>query len=89
MNSASSLFGRSVLLLCVCHLAACSKLTADNYARIKAGMEYKEVTGILGTPDRCDDFAGFKACTWGEAKSHVTVRFAGEKVILHSAENIR
>jgi hypothetical protein len=53
------------------------------------GMESMEVTAILGSPDRCDDLAGFKSCTWGDAKSHVIVRFAGNKAILHSAENIR
>ena len=74
---------------CICLLAACSKVTAENYAKVKAGMEYKEVTAILGNPDRCDDLAGFKSCTWGDAKSHVNVRFAGDKAILHSAENIR
>ena len=70
-------------------LVACSKVTAENYAKVKAGMEYKEVTAILGNPDRCDDLAGFKSCTWGDAKSHVNVRFAGDKAILHSAENIK
>ena len=77
------------LLVSICLLAACSKITAENYAKLKAGMEYKEVTGILGGPDRCDDITGFKSCTWGDAKSHVTVRFAGDKVILYSAENIK
>jgi hypothetical protein len=31
----------------ICLLAACSKVTAENYAKIKAGMSYKEVSGIL------------------------------------------
>lgn len=70
-------------------VAACSKLTPENYAKIKAGMSYDEVTAILGGPDSCSDVAGFKSCRWGDDKRHVTVRFAGEKVVLHSAENIR
>jgi outer membrane protein assembly factor BamE (lipoprotein component of BamABCDE complex) len=89
MKFATTVPGRIALLSCIFLFAACSKLTADNYARIKSGMEYKEVTNILGTPARCDDVAGFKSCTWGDAKTNVTVRFAGDKVILHSAENIR
>ena len=63
--------------------------TAENYARLKAGMEYKEVTSILGNPASCDDVIGFKSCKWGDEKSHITVRFAGDAVIMHSAENLR
>jgi hypothetical protein len=80
---------RMALLVCICLLAACSKITAENYARLKAGMSYKEVAAILGNPTSCDDALGFKSCQWGDAKSHVTVRFAGDAVILHSAENLR
>jgi hypothetical protein len=70
-------------------VAACSKVTAENYAKIKAGMAYPEVTAILGNPASCSDFAGFKACRWGDDKSNVTVRFVGDQVVLHSAENIK
>ena len=80
---------RIALLVSICLLAACSKITAENYAKIKAGMSYKEVSGILGNPTSCDDAVGFKSCKWGDAKSHVTVRFAGDAVIMHSAENLR
>jgi outer membrane protein assembly factor BamE (lipoprotein component of BamABCDE complex) len=70
-------------------VAACSKVTAENYAKIKAGMAYPEVTAILGNPASCSDMAGFKACRWGDDKSNVTVRFVGDKVVLHSADNIK
>lgn len=70
-------------------LAGCSKLTPENYAKLKLGMPYSEVTAILGSPASCDDIAGFKSCRWGDDKRHVTVRFAGDTVVLHSAENIR
>jgi hypothetical protein len=39
---------RMALLVSICLLAACSKITAENYAKLKAGMSYKEVSGILG-----------------------------------------
>ena len=80
---------RMALLASICLLAACSKVTAENYAKVKTGMEYKEVTGILGNPASCDDVVGFKSCKWGDEKSHITVRFAGDIVIMHSAENVR
>jgi outer membrane protein assembly factor BamE (lipoprotein component of BamABCDE complex) len=80
-----ALAGVAALLLA----AGCSKLTAENYAKVKMGMSYNEVTAILGGPASCDDTAGFKSCRWGDDKRQVTVRFAGDKVILHTAENIR
>jgi hypothetical protein len=80
---------RMALLVSICLLAGCSKVTAENYAKLKAGMEYKEVAGILGKPASCDDVVGFKSCKWGDEKSHITVRFAGDAVIMHSAENLR
>lgn len=83
----------SLLLLATLTLgllvAACSKLSAENYAKIKVGMAYAEVTAIIGNPASCSDIAGFKACRWGDDKSNVTVRFVGDQVVLHSAENIK
>jgi predicted transposase YbfD/YdcC len=80
---------RMALLVSICLVAACSKVTAENYTKVKTGMEYKEVTGVLGNPSSCDDVVGFKSCKWGDEKSHITVRFAGDAVIMHSAENLR
>ena len=89
MITVPSTLRQMALLVSICLLAACSKITAENYAKLKAGMSYKEVSGILGNPTSCDDAVGFKSCQWGDAKRHVTVRFAGDAVIMHSAENLR
>jgi hypothetical protein len=70
-------------------MVGCSKLTAENYGKLKAGMSYQEVTGILGNPTGCDDLAGFKSCTWGDEKRSVKVQFVADKVMLFSAQNIR
>jgi hypothetical protein len=86
VKSPLSLLAALALALLV---TACSKVTAENYAKIKPGMAYPEVTAILGNPASCSDFAGFKACRWGDDKSNVTVRFVGDQVVLHSAENIK
>ncbi len=70
-------------------VAACSKVNAENYARIKVGMDYKDVTAAIGNPASCSDTAGFKVCKWGDEKSGITVRFAADKVVVHSADNIK
>jgi outer membrane protein assembly factor BamE (lipoprotein component of BamABCDE complex) len=70
-------------------LSSCSKLTPENYAKLTPGLTYGEVTAILGSPVRCDDLMGFKSCRWGDDSRNITVRFAGDQVVLYSAENVR
>jgi hypothetical protein len=70
-------------------LSGCGKLTPENYAKLKAGLTYAEVKSILGEPARCDDLVGFKSCRWGDDSRNTTVRFAGDQVVLYSAENVR
>jgi outer membrane protein assembly factor BamE (lipoprotein component of BamABCDE complex) len=70
-------------------VAGCSKLNAANYAKVKVGMSYSEVTAILGSPASCDEAAGFRSCRWGDDKRNATIRFGAEKVLLHTAENLR
>ena len=70
-------------------LSGCSKLTPENYAKLKPGLIYAEVKSILGEPARCDDLVGFKSCRWGDDSRNITVRFAGDQVVLYSAENVR
>ena len=69
--------------------AGCSKLTPENYAKLKPGLTYEEVKAILGNPTRCDELMGFKSCRWGDDSRNVTVRFAGDQALLYSAENVR
>ena len=81
---------RLAALLAAALLAGgCSKVNAGNYAKLKVGMSYQETTAILGSPAGCSDTAGFRTCKWGDEKGSITVRFAADKAVLHSAENIR
>lgn len=89
MNRLAPNASRLALLLAAALLASCGKVTAENYAKLKVGMTYQETTAILGNPSRCDDMAGFRSCKWGDDKSSITVRFAADKAVLHSAENVR
>ena len=80
---------RVVPCLLVALLAACSKLTMDNYNRVKPGMTYEEVRRILGAPERCSEALTIRACEWGDEKRFVHVNFVGDKAVLMSAENLR
>jgi hypothetical protein len=70
-------------------LAACTKVTADNYAKLKSGMSYEEVRAILGKPNQCSDLLAARSCTWGDEKSYINVSFVGDKAVLFASENIR
>lgn len=70
-------------------LAACGKLTVENYDKLKVGMPYTEVKQLLGAPEGCSDVLGVKSCTWGDEKRHITVNFIGDQVVIFNAENIR
>jgi len=70
-------------------LPGCSKLTMDNYAKIKMGVEYSEVVKILGKPDNCSEALFVRNCVWGNEQKNITVNFAGGKVLLFTSRNIK
>lgn len=70
-------------------LAACDRLTLENYDKIKTGMSYAEVTAIIGAPKNCSEMVGIRSCTWGDEQHHVSVNFVADRVVLSTAENLR
>ena len=78
-----------IILTLAILLAACGKLSVENYDKLKIGMPYSEVKQLLGTPERCSDVLGVKSCTWGDDRRSITVNFIGDQVIIFNAENIR
>ena len=70
-------------------LTGCSRLTMENYSKIKIGTEYAGVVKILGKPDNCSEALFVRNCIWGNEQKNITVNFAGNNVILFSSENIR
>jgi hypothetical protein len=81
---------RRALVLCsLAILCGCSRLTMENYAKIKMGIEYNEVVKILGKPDSCSEALFVRSCVWGDEQKNITVNFAGDKVILFTSRNIR
>lgn len=70
-------------------LIGCSRLTMENYSKIKVGVEYSQVVTILGTPDSCSDALFVKSCVWGNEQKNITVNFVGDKVLLPTSRNIK
>lgn len=78
----------AVLSLCLL-LAACSRLTPENYAQLTPGMARAEVEALLGKPTQCAGALGLSSCTWGDSERYVSVQFAGDQVLLFSAKGLR
>jgi len=78
-----------MVLASLAMLLGCSKLTMENYEKIKMGSEYSEVVKILGKPDSCSEALFVRTCVWGNEQKNITVNFMGGKVMLTTSKNIR
>jgi hypothetical protein len=66
--------------------APASKITADNYAKIKKDMARKEVEAILGPPKqgsggKIEDFSG-EVAVWEEGNKMISIGFLLDKVVV-------
>jgi len=81
-----------VLAMCVFSilaLAGCSKVNKENYDKIKIGMSYEEVVGLLGKPDKCEEpILKTKSCMWGSSDKQIEIKFAGDTVVWRSSKGI-
>lgn len=79
----------NLIALCLAlALAACSKVTQDNYARIQDGMTEQEVHAILGKPAESSSVTilGLSGTSskWTADGAVITIQFANGKVRLKS-----
>jgi hypothetical protein len=86
MNLRSPAF--AILFAALLLLAACSRVTQDNFARIQDGMTEQEVAAILGSPTESSSASVLgisgTSSTWTGGDAVITVRFVNGKVALKS-----
>jgi hypothetical protein len=79
---------RALICAAVVLLAACSKVTQENFAKIQDGMSEQEVTAILGSPTESSSgsILGISgtASKWAGGDATITIRFVNGKVALRS-----
>jgi hypothetical protein len=79
---------RAFVLAAVLLLAACSKVTQENFAKIQDGMSEQEVAAILGSPTESSSgsILGMSgtSSTWSGGDSTITIRFVNGKVALRT-----
>ncbi|MBT8448756.1 MAG: outer membrane protein assembly factor BamE [Gammaproteobacteria bacterium] len=77
-----------ILVTTLLLLTACSKLSNENYDKLKAGMSQEEVQSILGSPSACTDSIATK-CTWGDENGkHISVSFVADKAVGFSKKDL-
>ncbi|AIY65490.1 MULTISPECIES: lipoprotein [Pseudoalteromonas] len=69
-------------------LTACSKVTLENYEKIKVGQNKEEVEAILGGASKCEEKTMHTDCTWGNDSTNIKVTFVGGKVTLYSEKGL-
>ena len=84
----TTLTKRLIIFLLIFSLVGCSKITHENYDKIKVGMNYQQVVDILGQADKCDAALGAKSCIWGDEKKNIKIKFIAEKVVVPTMKGL-
>ena len=81
-----------VLVICIFSIltfVGCSKVNKENYDKIKIGMSFEEVVGVLGKPDTCEEpVMKMKSCIWASSDKQIEIKFAGDIVAWRSSKGI-
>jgi len=81
-----------VLALCmfsILTLIGCNTVNKENYDKIKIGMSYEEIIGVLGKPDTCEDpVLKTKSCTWGSSEKQIRIKFVVDTVAWRASKGI-
>ncbi|MEO8144292.1 MAG: outer membrane protein assembly factor BamE [Betaproteobacteria bacterium] len=79
---------RSFAFAAILLLAACSRVTQENFAKIQDGMTEQEVTAILGSPAESSSgsILGISGTSsrWTGGDATITIRFVNGKVALRN-----
>ena len=78
----------TVMIFVSLSISACSKITQENYEKIKLGMAYEEVVDILGKAQECSSSIGMTNCKWERNGKYIKIQFIADKVVLFSAKGL-
>nr|WP_314902168.1 outer membrane protein assembly factor BamE [uncultured Deefgea sp.] len=79
---------RLLLLALLFLLAACSKITAENYQKVSTGMNRTEVVALLGEPTSTESgsFLGIEgeSAVWQNGDLQIKAQFVNQKLLAHT-----
>ena len=74
-------------------MAACSRVTADNFDKVEEGMSEAEVRAVLGTPTESNSMTVLgvsgSASRWRGGDAEIVVRFINGKVAVKTFEKTK
>jgi len=78
----------ALVLIAMLLLAACSKVTQENFTKVQDGMSEQEMAAILGSPSESSSTSvlGISGTSskWVAGDGVITIRFVNAKVALKS-----
>lgn len=78
----------ALALVAACLIAACARITQDNFLKIQEGMSEEEVIAILGRPTESNSMTVLgisgTASRWVGSDAVIVVRFVNGKVAFKS-----
>lgn len=77
----------AISLFALFALTACSKVTTENYEKLKVAMKKSDVESILGAGD-CKEGTLQTECIWGNDAKHIKITFVADKVLLFSEKGL-
>ncbi len=79
-----------ILLVALVLITGCSKLTMENYQKVKVGMKYDEVVELIGTPAKCNEDLGTRRCVWGDedGDKYIKINFISEAAVMFSHKGL-
>lgn len=73
-----------LIIAAMLSLTACSKVTMENYEKIKIGMDKSVVVAMLGEADNCVEKTLHTNCVWGNDAKNIKITLVSNKVTLYS-----
>jgi hypothetical protein len=88
VSSAERKMSCVIVALFLLGAVGCSRVSKQNFDKLKVGMAYEEVVTILGSPGSCSETLGTKSCVWGSEKRQIKVSFIASKAIAYSNKGL-
>ncbi|MBB1384868.1 DUF3862 domain-containing protein [Pseudoalteromonas sp. SG45-5] len=77
-----------LIIVALLSLAACSKVSQENYEKIKIGMDKADVETLLGSADNCVEKTLHTNCVWGDETKNIEITLVSDKVTLYSKHGL-
>lgn len=78
----------ALAMVAACSVAPPSKVTKENYDKLKFGMKYEDVAAVLGETPHQSKRWGLKEFTWADGERHIHVKFAAGRAVYFSSKGL-